>query len=147
MTHFLTVGLTANRLARATALLIVVALLAACSMPGIPAGAPAAEAPAAEATQPAEAEAAPAEAAAATGAARDMEPAARDGMYTSAPVMTIDPSKYYYATIATEQGDIKVQLYADRAPMTVNNFVFLAREGFYDNTTFCLLYTSPSPRD
>ena len=136
MTHFLTVGLTANRLARATALLIVVALLAACSMPGIPAGAPAAEAPAAEATQPAEAEAAPAEAAAATGAARDMEPAARDGMYTSAPVMTIDPSKYYYATIATEQGDIKVQLYADRAPMTVNNFVFLAREGFYDNTTF-----------
>ncbi|MCB0038268.1 MAG: peptidylprolyl isomerase, partial [Caldilinea sp.] len=50
--------------------------------------------------------------------------------------MTIDPSKFYYATIATELGDIKVQLYADRAPMTVNNFVFLAREGFYDNTTF-----------
>jgi cyclophilin family peptidyl-prolyl cis-trans isomerase len=50
--------------------------------------------------------------------------------------MTIDPAKYYYATIKTEHGDIKVQLFADRAPVTVNNFVFLAREGFYDNTTF-----------
>ncbi len=129
MTHFLTVGMTAHRLARATALLIVVALLAACSMP-------AAEAPATEATQPAEAEAAPAEAATASGAAGAMEPAARDGMYTAAPEMTIDPSKFYYATIETELGDIKVQLFADRAPVTVNNFVFLAREGFYDNTTF-----------
>jgi cyclophilin family peptidyl-prolyl cis-trans isomerase len=38
--------------------------------------------------------------------------------------------------IHTEKGDIKVDLFADRAPITVNNFVFLARDGFYDGTTF-----------
>lgn len=62
--------------------------------------------------------------------------AARDGMYSAPPEMTIDPDKYYYATLATEKGDIKVQLFANRSPVTVNNFVFLAREGFYDDTTF-----------
>jgi cyclophilin family peptidyl-prolyl cis-trans isomerase len=40
------------------------------------------------------------------------------------------------ATIATDLGDIVVELYADKAPATVNNFVFLAREGFYDGCTF-----------
>jgi cyclophilin family peptidyl-prolyl cis-trans isomerase len=50
--------------------------------------------------------------------------------------MTIDPSKSYRATIVTEKGNIVVDLHADRAPNTANNFVFLAREGFYDNTTF-----------
>src|SRR5690606_38990333 len=48
----------------------------------------------------------------------------------------IDPSRYYYATLKTNRGDIEVQLFADRAPKTVNNFVFLARQGFYDNTIF-----------
>ncbi len=57
-------------------------------------------------------------------------------MYDAPPEMMIDPDAYYYATLRTEKGDIKVQLFADRAPNTVNNFVFLAREGFYDNTTF-----------
>jgi cyclophilin family peptidyl-prolyl cis-trans isomerase len=52
------------------------------------------------------------------------------------PEMTIDPTKSYLATIKTEKGDIKLELYADRAPKTVNNFVFLANEGYYDNTTF-----------
>ena len=42
----------------------------------------------------------------------------------------------YYATFKTDRGDIKAQLFADRAPDTVNNFVYLARQGFYDNTTF-----------
>lgn len=56
--------------------------------------------------------------------------------YGSPPAMTIDPSKKYVATFKTERGDIRVNLFADRAPVTVNNFVFLAREGFYDNTTF-----------
>jgi cyclophilin family peptidyl-prolyl cis-trans isomerase len=50
--------------------------------------------------------------------------------------MQIDPAKKYQATFATEAGDIVVELFADRAPSTVNNFVFLAREGFYDDTTF-----------
>ncbi|MCK4725070.1 MAG: peptidylprolyl isomerase [Anaerolineales bacterium] len=40
------------------------------------------------------------------------------------------------ATFETEKGDIVVELFADKAPNTVNNFVFLARQGFYDNTTF-----------
>lgn len=52
------------------------------------------------------------------------------------PPMTIDPTKIYLATFKTAKGDIKVQLFADKAPITVNNFVFLAREGYYDNTTF-----------
>lgn len=63
-------------------------------------------------------------------------PAERNAMYDAPPPMEIDPEKYYYATFKTMRGDIKVQLFADRAPVTVNNFVFLARQGFYDNTTF-----------
>ncbi len=56
--------------------------------------------------------------------------------YAAPPPMTIDPSKFYVATFKTEKGDIRVQLFADKAPVTVNNFVFLARDGYYDNTTF-----------
>lgn len=70
------------------------------------------------------------------GAASELEPSEREGMYSAPPEMTIDPSIYYYATFKTQRGDIKVQLFADRAPITVNNFVFLAREGFYNNTVF-----------
>ena len=68
--------------------------------------------------------------------AGDLPPAQRDGMYSSPPPLVIDPEKTYQATIVTEKGDIVVDLFADRAPETVNNFVFLAREGFYDDTTF-----------
>jgi cyclophilin family peptidyl-prolyl cis-trans isomerase len=56
--------------------------------------------------------------------------------YSKAPDMTIDPKKKYQAVMHTERGDIKIDLFADRAPITVNNFVFLARDGFYDGTTF-----------
>ena len=52
------------------------------------------------------------------------------------PELTIDASKIYLATLETEQGEIKIELFADRAPITVNNFIFLAREGYYDDTTF-----------
>lgn len=72
----------------------------------------------------------------ATQRAGDLDPTERNGMYSAPPPMTIDPTKYYYATLKTDQGDIKIQLFADRAPESVNNFVFLAREGFYDNTSF-----------
>ncbi|GHO94503.1 peptidyl-prolyl cis-trans isomerase [Reticulibacter mediterranei] len=56
--------------------------------------------------------------------------------YSSAPAMVIDPKKQYRAIFHTSRGDITVQLFAEQAPKTVNNFVFLARDGFYNNTTF-----------
>jgi cyclophilin family peptidyl-prolyl cis-trans isomerase len=56
--------------------------------------------------------------------------------YDAPPDMQIDPDKTYTATFKTERGDIVVDLFAKQAPSTVNNLVFLAREGFYDNTTF-----------
>ena len=54
----------------------------------------------------------------------------------SPPSGTLDTTKAYTARIKTERGDIVVELYADRAPLTVENFVNLARSGFYDGTTF-----------
>jgi peptidyl-prolyl cis-trans isomerase B (cyclophilin B) len=56
--------------------------------------------------------------------------------YSAPPAMTIDPSKNYTATFTTSRGTIVVDLFAKDAPKTVNNFVFLAREGFYDGTVF-----------
>ncbi|MBM4447970.1 MAG: peptidylprolyl isomerase [Chloroflexi bacterium] len=50
--------------------------------------------------------------------------------------MTIDTSKQYKATIETEKGKLVLELFARDVPVTVNNFVFLAREGFYDGSTF-----------
>ena len=50
--------------------------------------------------------------------------------------MQIDPAKKYFGTIRTEKGDIVVELDALYAPLHVNNFVFLARQGFYDGLTF-----------
>ncbi len=50
--------------------------------------------------------------------------------------MVIDPMKKYTATFKTEKGDFVVELYADKTPKTVNNFVFLARDKFYDGVTF-----------
>ncbi len=52
------------------------------------------------------------------------------------PEMIIDPKKSYTAILITDKGDIVVELFVDKTPHTVNNFVFLAREGFYDNTIF-----------
>lgn len=50
--------------------------------------------------------------------------------------MEIDTSKTYIATIETNKGTITLELYPNYAPKTVNNFVFLARQGFYDGVTF-----------
>jgi peptidyl-prolyl cis-trans isomerase B (cyclophilin B) len=50
--------------------------------------------------------------------------------------MTIDPNKQYSATFETSRGEIVCDLFARDAPKTVNNFVFLAREKFYDGTVF-----------
>lgn len=56
--------------------------------------------------------------------------------YNAPPAAQIDPAKSYTATFKTDKGDIVVELFAKQAPITVNNFVFLARDGYYDNTTF-----------
>ncbi len=56
--------------------------------------------------------------------------------WNTPPAMKIDPKKKYSATISTDQGDMVLELFADKTPVTVNNFVFLAREGFYDGTIF-----------
>jgi len=52
------------------------------------------------------------------------------------PEMQIDPAKIYRITMETTRGTIELELYPQYAPRTVNNFVFLAREGFYDGVTF-----------
>lgn len=56
--------------------------------------------------------------------------------YNNPPEMQIDAAKSYVAKINTNKGTITINLFADRAPVTVNNFVFLAREGFYNGVTF-----------
>jgi len=56
--------------------------------------------------------------------------------YSAPPEMKIDPSKNYVATIDTTQGKIVVDLFAKDAPKTVNNFVFLANDKFYDGVKF-----------
>jgi len=56
--------------------------------------------------------------------------------YSTPPPMKIDTSKQYNAIIETEKGNLVLELFAGDVPLTVNNFVFLAREGFYDGTTF-----------
>jgi len=56
--------------------------------------------------------------------------------FESCPPPLIDLSKKYSARLETEKGEIIVELFADQAPITVNNFVFLARQGWYDGITF-----------
>lgn len=57
--------------------------------------------------------------------------------YSSAPPMLIDKSKSYTATVKMAKGgEFVIQLYADKAPITVNSFVFLARQGYFDGVTF-----------
>ncbi len=50
--------------------------------------------------------------------------------------MQIDPAKKYQARMETDKGAMVIELFADKAPLTVNNFVFLAREGYYDGVIF-----------
>ena len=56
--------------------------------------------------------------------------------WNTPPEFTIDLKKKYSATLSTDKGDIVLELFAEKTPVTVNNFVFLAREGFYDGTIF-----------
>jgi peptidyl-prolyl cis-trans isomerase B (cyclophilin B) len=56
--------------------------------------------------------------------------------YNSAPAMQIDANKSYIAHFKTNKGAFDIELFAKEAPITVNNFVFLARDGFYDGIVF-----------
>ena len=56
--------------------------------------------------------------------------------YATPPEMAIDPSKPYFATFETNRGTFCAELYTEQAPQTVNNFVFLAGEGFFDGIPF-----------
>lgn len=66
----------------------------------------------------------------------EIAPEERLNYYDQPPEMTIDSDQEYEAIISTEKGDMRLRLYAGESPLTVNNFVFLAREGFYDDTIF-----------
>ncbi|MFC1903551.1 peptidylprolyl isomerase [Chloroflexota bacterium] len=63
-------------------------------------------------------------------------PAPKPKTYASPPAMVIDTSKQYTAIIETEKGNMVLELFARDVSVTVNNFVFLAKEGFYDGSTF-----------
>jgi peptidyl-prolyl cis-trans isomerase B (cyclophilin B) len=56
--------------------------------------------------------------------------------WSQPPKLEIDPKKSYSAVLNTDKGNITVKLFTDKAPLTVNNFVFLARQGFYNGTIF-----------
>jgi cyclophilin family peptidyl-prolyl cis-trans isomerase len=64
-------------------------------------------------------------------------PTANNLQWSSPPPMTIDTTKQYFATVKMAKGgEFVIQLYPDKAPITVNSFVFLAQQGFYNGTTF-----------
>jgi len=107
------------------AIFVTLGLMLASNRPG---SGQSAAAPTAAGFEPAPTAAAP--------AADAPAPAGRADAYSAAPPMTIDPAKSYRATIETAKGNIVLELYPNYAPKTVNNFVFLAREGFYDGLTF-----------
>ena len=56
--------------------------------------------------------------------------------FTNCPPTTVEKTKQYIATLHTEKGEIVIQLLADKAPFTVNSFIFLAQNGWYDDITF-----------
>jgi cyclophilin family peptidyl-prolyl cis-trans isomerase/tetratricopeptide (TPR) repeat protein len=63
-------------------------------------------------------------------------PASRNAFYETTPPFVIDTSKNYEAIFSTAKGEMRFTLFDDEAPLTVNNFIFLATQGFYDGTTF-----------
>lgn len=65
-----------------------------------------------------------------------LPPALRNNFYDAYPEMVIDVNGRYEAVIVTEKGDIRIKLLSEIAPLAVNNFVFLAEQGFYDGLTF-----------
>ncbi|MDQ0875346.1 cyclophilin family peptidyl-prolyl cis-trans isomerase [Paenibacillus sp. V4I3] len=74
--------------------------------------------------------------AASSAASPAASPTAAPKQWSKAPDMTIDPNKTYQAEVTTSKGTFTIDLFAKEAPKTVNNFVFLSKEGFYNNVTF-----------
>jgi cyclophilin family peptidyl-prolyl cis-trans isomerase len=68
--------------------------------------------------------------------ANSKQPTAERKQYDSAPAMQIDITKEYTANFETNKGNFKIKLFAADAPKTVNNFVVLSRDGFYNGLTF-----------
>ena len=69
-------------------------------------------------------------------ACQQAKPQGKSLRWDEPPAMQIDLSRQYFAELETEKGTVRIQLFADKARQTVNNFVFLARQGFYDDITF-----------
>jgi cyclophilin family peptidyl-prolyl cis-trans isomerase len=67
---------------------------------------------------------------------KQIDPALQAKQFTACPPMEIDPNKTYTATLKTEKGDIVVELLPKQAPMAVNSFIFLARQGWFDGVPF-----------
>jgi cyclophilin family peptidyl-prolyl cis-trans isomerase len=122
-------------------------LLAGCNQsPPTPTQAPAAAAPKPASTPPSSAQITSAlsplpnpsasPAAAASPAGQGVTVASQPKQFTAPPPMTIDTTKKYTATIDTSMGTMKADLFASEAPTTVNNFVFLAQQHYYDGVTF-----------
>jgi cyclophilin family peptidyl-prolyl cis-trans isomerase len=118
-------------LVMAPALMVGLGLLTACGGQATPAPKTANEQ---AAQNPAAAKPADAKPAASPAAASAAKPAGKQ--YPSPPPMSIDPNKTYTALIKTSMGDMTAELYPKDAPNTVNNFVFLARDGFYNGIIF-----------
>ncbi|WP_321166715.1 peptidylprolyl isomerase [Paenibacillus sp. Soil787] len=74
--------------------------------------------------------------AASSAASPAASPTSAPKQWSKAPDMTIDPNKAYQAEVTTSKGSFTIDLFAKEAPNTVNNFVFLSKEGFYNNVTF-----------
>jgi len=111
-----------------------VALLAACGQASQPATKSANEQAPQKPADAKPADAKPAAAAASPAGVAAGKPAGKQ--YSAPPPMSIDPNKQYKATIKTSLGELTAELYPKDAPNTVNNFVFLARDGFYNGVIF-----------
>lgn len=125
-------------------LLALVLVLAACGTPtdnSVPANDSTGSRPsgAASAAPEASSSAAPAASASPAGGSQGAvgtDPVERNDKYSAPPEMAIDQNKKYTATIETTKGTMKAELFPKEAPMAVNNFVFLARDNFYQNVKF-----------
>jgi peptidyl-prolyl cis-trans isomerase B (cyclophilin B) len=115
------------------AIFVVLGFMLASNRPG---GNPTAAAPTADAFSAAPTTAVAESVPTPAGAPSEPAPASQPKTYSAAPPMSIDPAKTYRATIETAKGNIVLELFPNYAPKTVNNFVTLARDGFYDGLTF-----------